>query len=709
MNRKDDKRFCDIIIPVYKSLNYTVDCIESVLRYTDYPYRLLIIDDGNEFYVAQKLNQYENKYGHIKVFRNEENIGYVKSINRGLRESTGKYVILLNSDTFVTPGWLSRMIKCAESDPKIAIVNPITNMAANLSVQIPPGLNIFTMDKVISQISKKNYPCIITAVGFCLLIKKNIVDQCGGFDEVYGKGYCEESDFCMRVMENGYRVVAADDVFVYHKGCASFENSQERYLTNRKIFDCRWEELYLKEYKKFLQENPLSYIRNHLNKNLILFDPELNPIRNLWVMTRDVFKRKGLKGVIEKIPKVPIRVFSSSKKVIRELNSTHNQHENPLKKQTCWVTKKYISNLPEGNGIKVAFLIYQMGMSGGILQVIYIVNELIKNGHTAYIVTLSEDPEPSIFNLYTRPLRFKNIKEMARYFPEVDLIVSTFWPTAYYWVPKLKHKNQNSIYLYFIQDIESRFYPKDNMDIKRKINKSYSHVDFRIATTQWIKDELIKLGYISQKIPVGIDLNAFYPRDRIKTKRGKRIIIQARPNDIQRGFDQALEVFKLISKEQKDIEFIFYGCREEDLKPYYIPFQYKNMGIIYDANKVGELFCSCDLFIDSSLFQGFGMTGLEAMACGVPTVLTKEGGITEYAVNEVNTLLIDPKNTTEMKEAIMKVLSNEDLRCKLIRNGLETAKKFSHEEKAKEHIEYYKTILQKKSQKMNSVNKTNPN
>ena len=135
----------DIILPIYKSLNYAVDCIESFLKYSDYPYHILIIDDGNESYVVKKLNQYVNRCIQIEMFRNEANLGYVKSASKGLMESTGRYVILLNTDTFVAPGWLSRMVKCAEADPKIAMVNPISNMAADLSILIPPGLNIFIL------------------------------------------------------------------------------------------------------------------------------------------------------------------------------------------------------------------------------------------------------------------------------------------------------------------------------------------------------------------------------------------------------------------------------------------------------------------------------------------------------------------------------------------------------------------------------------
>ena len=100
------------------------------------------------------------------------------------------------------------MVRCAESDPQIAIVNPLSNMCVNLSVPMVPGLNLNTMAAQVERRSRRRYPDITTAVGFCMLIKRRYLDWLGGFDEVYGRGYCEESDMCMRYTEAGLLVTA---------------------------------------------------------------------------------------------------------------------------------------------------------------------------------------------------------------------------------------------------------------------------------------------------------------------------------------------------------------------------------------------------------------------------------------------------------------------------------------------------------------------
>src|SRR5438067_3670846 len=113
------------------------------------------------------------------------------------------------------------MIRCARSDDKIALVNPLSNRSVNLSVEMLPGCNLETMAAKVAEHAPA-YPDIVTAVGFCMLIKRKYLNWLGNFDPIFGAGYCEESDLHMRFAQAGLRAVLADDVFVYHKGCGSF-------------------------------------------------------------------------------------------------------------------------------------------------------------------------------------------------------------------------------------------------------------------------------------------------------------------------------------------------------------------------------------------------------------------------------------------------------------------------------------------------------
>ena len=112
-----------IVIPVFNQLKYTKLCLESIMQNTDYPYELIFIDNGS----TDDTPEYLHKVHNARVIRNERNLGFPKAINQGIRESRGRYVVVLNNDTLVTPSWLSRMVRCAERDERIGIVGVMTN------------------------------------------------------------------------------------------------------------------------------------------------------------------------------------------------------------------------------------------------------------------------------------------------------------------------------------------------------------------------------------------------------------------------------------------------------------------------------------------------------------------------------------------------------------------------------------------------------
>lgn len=225
----------DIIIPVYNAFEYLKACVESIRRNAGVqPYRLILVDDcSTDERIAPYLRERTGK--DIIVLRNETNRGFVHSANRGMHASEND-VVLLNSDTEVTPHWLERLTACACHDPRIATATPFTNAGTICSVPLfcqdnalPEGLTADAYAALIERVSLRAYPEIPTGVGFCMYIRRAALKQIGLFDEeTFGKGYGEENDFCYRALRAGYRHVLCDDVFVYHKGSASFGNAQRQ-------------------------------------------------------------------------------------------------------------------------------------------------------------------------------------------------------------------------------------------------------------------------------------------------------------------------------------------------------------------------------------------------------------------------------------------------------------------------------------------------
>jgi len=232
---------CDIIIPVWNQLKATKICLKSLFENTNFPYRLIIIDNGSEKKTKEFLEDFvkQNREQKIELYRNEENEGFVKAVNRGMKAGNAEYICILNNDTIVTNGWLSEMVSIGESSPKIGIINPSSN---NLGQK--PGKNVTIEAFLQTMIANKGkYADLGTALGFCMLIKKEVVKRIGLLDEIYSPGNFEDTDFSLRAREAGYTAVRSMAAYVYHKENTSFnilKGYKRGFERNKKIFESRW-------------------------------------------------------------------------------------------------------------------------------------------------------------------------------------------------------------------------------------------------------------------------------------------------------------------------------------------------------------------------------------------------------------------------------------------------------------------------------------
>ncbi|WP_158915211.1 glycosyltransferase [Caulobacter sp. S45] len=187
-----------------------------------------------------------------RVIRNEVNLGFVRTCNFAFDEAAarGMDLLLLNSDTVVTPGALTEMARISRLDPMIGFVNPRSNNAtlATLPFQdqfrhLPPAAAHATWKAIADHLPEISY--VPTAVGFCILIRWAVLAEFGGFDEIYGMGYNEENDLVMRAGRRGYRAALANHAFVWHEGHGSFHlepKTNQLDAKNRKILLARYPE-----------------------------------------------------------------------------------------------------------------------------------------------------------------------------------------------------------------------------------------------------------------------------------------------------------------------------------------------------------------------------------------------------------------------------------------------------------------------------------
>lgn len=232
---------CDIVIPVWNQLEFTRECINSISKNTrDVDYRIMAIDNASGEETRKYLESLKSLMKQkFLLVRNENNLGFIKAANQGMRLSEAPYVCLLNNDTLVTEGWLSEMIKTAESLPQIGLVNPSSN---NLGQKPAKSESMEAYAEKLRKDSGKFFE-IGSAIGFCMLVKRTLIDKIGVFDEIYGMGNFEDTDYSRRAVKDGFLCVRAPAAYAYHREGTSFGRDKtfdEDFERNRQIYEFRW-------------------------------------------------------------------------------------------------------------------------------------------------------------------------------------------------------------------------------------------------------------------------------------------------------------------------------------------------------------------------------------------------------------------------------------------------------------------------------------
>lgn len=227
---------CDIVIPVWNMKELTEQCVDNIVRHTDFPYRLIIVDNASGEETRRYLEDLaKRKDIDVRLIRNEENLGNSKGANQGIRASDAEYVCILDNDTMVMDHWLTEMINAADSDEKIGIVNPLSNYGAKK----PLFRSWEDTADIVYQNGRGRHIETAAAIGFCFLIKRKVINDIGVWPEGYGPGYFEDTEYSIRAIRKGYKVAIAQGAYVVHLEHSSFKRTgffEELFAKNQKIF-----------------------------------------------------------------------------------------------------------------------------------------------------------------------------------------------------------------------------------------------------------------------------------------------------------------------------------------------------------------------------------------------------------------------------------------------------------------------------------------
>ena len=235
-----------IVIPAHNQLDCCRQCVESILAHTQYPHKLVLVDNGSSDGVAE---YFDSVPGAIAV-HSHENVGFPAGVNLGLPHAEG-HVLLLNNDTIVPDRWLERLVAALESAPRIGLVGPMSNCVSG--PQFVPDLEFNGIEEI-NAFAEANAQAkrgrVLDAeriVGFCMLIRDSAFEAVGMLDESFGIGNFEDDDYCLRVRKAGYRVCIAEDCFVFHYGSRTFSaigfdsgKFQALIAKNERTFNRKW-------------------------------------------------------------------------------------------------------------------------------------------------------------------------------------------------------------------------------------------------------------------------------------------------------------------------------------------------------------------------------------------------------------------------------------------------------------------------------------
>ena len=240
-----------VVVVTYNNLDFTRACLASLDAYSQYEnIEIIVVDnassDGSPAFLSEWVAEKNNR----KLILNVDNRGFAAANNQGLEIAIGDYLVMLNNDTYVTPGWVRTLVRHLERDRTIGLVGPVTN---NIGNEAKIDIAYSDMDDMLMQSAAftrrhigQTFP-LRTAAFFCVMMPRTTFARVGMLDEAFGRGFFEDDDYCRRIEQLGLRVVCAEDVFVHHHLSASFnqlrsQDRQKLFEDNRATYEAKWGE-----------------------------------------------------------------------------------------------------------------------------------------------------------------------------------------------------------------------------------------------------------------------------------------------------------------------------------------------------------------------------------------------------------------------------------------------------------------------------------
>jgi GT2 family glycosyltransferase len=213
-----------IVVVTCDGLTFTRLCLESVLANTGPDFELIVVDNGSDDGTPAYLTRLAERDARVRVLLNGRNMGFAPACNQGLTLAGGEHLVLLNNDTMVPPGWLSRLLPHLRN-PGVGLVGPVTNRIGNeaeIETDYRTWGEFLELARRRSNEHAGEWLEMRTPAMFCLAMRRQTYLRLGPLDERYEVGLLEDDDYAERARGAGYQLRCVEDTLVHHFGEASF-------------------------------------------------------------------------------------------------------------------------------------------------------------------------------------------------------------------------------------------------------------------------------------------------------------------------------------------------------------------------------------------------------------------------------------------------------------------------------------------------------
>ncbi len=632
----------DIIICVHNAFYDVKKCLTSVINNTNKPYQLIIIDDGSDVETKEFLQKFQAEHDNSTLIRNDKARGYTRAANQGMKYSNSDYLVLLNSDTIVGPDWLDGLYSTMISDKKNGVVGPLSNTASWQSIPkltengdwaenpLPDSMSVDEMSQLIGKYSARLKINVPLLNGFCLMIRRSVIDSIGYFnEEVFGDGYGEEDDFNIRAIRAGWQLSIADDVYIYHAQSKSYSHDRRHELAQKSGINLR----------KLHGKDVIDGFVNLMNPNRVL---EGIRARSAVIPEIENYNNRGMDEYSEKkvLFVLPVHTVGGGANVV----------------------------------IDEARCMRNMGVDAQIFN-----HNFYKDGF------LRGYPHLDI------PVIFGNPKDLVRIGVEFDAVIATA-NFSVEWLKPFEGKKK-PVLGYYIQDFEPLMFKQDS-DGGKKALDSYTLIKNikSFTKTSWTQQTVFEhTRSKSEVIGISINIDLFRPRDnKIFGQKPIKVVAMIRADSEYRNPIYTLEVLRQIKKEFKQNVIVqVFGTSDIRYANLSIPldFDFEQYGILTQL-QVANLLSNADIFVDFSTHQAMGLTALEAMACGCAVIVPQNGGAIEFVQDGVNGIVVNSDDEQMCYNALRNLIQLDEKRRDIQLSGIHHVVQYYPEKAAYNTLNY---------------------